>query len=127
MDESLDQILALVQQDPGGRGLRNDPHDNLITATAGDFEKACRAIAEHPDPKIAIVTGFTIPSVDPPCGETDGPLGALYLARSLAPARITVTLVSDGSTLPALKAGIKATGLNQVAIIELPDRSYDFD
>src|SRR5262245_44987717 len=127
MNETLDRILSVVQNDPGGRGLRHDPNDNLITATAGDFEKACRAIADHPDPRIAIVTGFTISSVDPPCGETDGPLGALYLARSLAPAGIEVTLVSDGSTLPALQAGVKAARLNQVPVIELPDRSYESD
>jgi hypothetical protein len=127
MNKSLDRILALIQNDPGGRGLRRDPNDNLITATTGDFERACLAIAEHTDPKIAIVTGFTIPSVDPPCGETDGPLGALYLARSLAPAGIAVTLVSDGSTLPALQAGINSTGLNQVTVIELADGHYEMD
>src|SRR5262245_49732857 len=125
MIETLDQILALVQRDPVGRGLRNDPHDNLITSTAGDFEKACRAIAQHPDPRIAIVTGFTIPSIDPPCGETDGPLGALYLARSFAPVGIPVTLATDGTTLPALRAAIIPARMSQTAVVELPNRPHE--
>src|SRR5262245_34493140 len=104
MDETLAQILAIVQQDPGGRGLQTDLHDNLITATVGDFEKACRAIAEHPNPRIVIVTGFTVLNADPPCGETDGPLGALHLARSFAPAEIPITLATDGTTVNALRA-----------------------
>ena len=41
-DEKLAAILAAVQTDPGNRGLARDPHDNLFTATAGDFEAACR-------------------------------------------------------------------------------------
>ncbi len=46
-DEKLSAILAAVQTDPGNRGLARDPHDNLFTATKGDFEAACRGIAEQ--------------------------------------------------------------------------------
>lgn len=123
-EQKLEQILAIVQRDPGGRGLASDPSDNLITATAGDFARACRHIATHPSPRIAIVTGFTIPSADPPCGETDGPLGALFLARAFAPLGISVTLASDGTTLEALQAGVAAAGLtHQVPVVELPEPS----
>ena len=45
-DEKLAAILAAVQTDPGNRGLARDPHDNLFTATAGDFGAACRLMAE---------------------------------------------------------------------------------
>src|SRR3954471_2204372 len=101
MNETLEVILTLVQQDPANRGLRTDPADNLVTATAGDFAAACHAIAESESPNIAIVTGFTIPTAQPPTGETDGPLGALYLARALMPLGIPVSMASDGSTVPA--------------------------
>jgi hypothetical protein len=84
-DEKLAAILAAVQTDPGNRGLARDPHDNLFTATRGDFEAACRSIAEHAQPEIFIVTGFYIPTATPPAFETDGPLGAAFLARSLIP------------------------------------------
>ncbi len=112
IEQKLEQILAIVQGDPGNRGLAADARDNLITATAGDFVRACRNIATHPSPRIAIITGFTIPSADPPCGETDGPLGALYLARALSPLSIPVTLASDGTTMAALRAGVAAAELD---------------
>ncbi len=112
MEQQLDQILEIVQRDPGKRGLAADPHDNLVTSTAGDFVRACRNIATHPSPRIAIITGFTIPTADPPCGETDGPLGALFIARALAPLGMPVALASDGTTLAALRAGVAAAGLD---------------
>ena len=78
-DEKLAAILAAVQTDPGNRGLARDPHDNLLTATAGDFQAACRSIADHKNPCPAIVHGFLIPTADPPAFETDGPLGSCFL------------------------------------------------
>src|SRR5437763_13738402 len=107
MTDALNAILAVVQQDPGGRGLRADPADNLVTATAGDFAAACRQLAAPGTPRVVIVTGFTIPSANPPCGETDGPLGALYLARALTPLGIPVALATDGPTVAALRAGVE--------------------
>ncbi len=83
-DEKLAAILAAVQTDPGNRGLARDPHDNLFTATAGQFQAACRSIAEHPNPVVAIFTGFWIPTATPPAFETDGPLGVFLLQEVLA-------------------------------------------
>lgn len=118
---SLTEILDLIQVDVGKRGLRTDPHDNLITASAGDFESACQSLAETTDPAVAIVTGFFIPHADPPSSETDGPLGALFLARALAPLGIKVVLVTDEFCRPALEAGIGACGLRKsVPLIVLP-------
>lgn len=82
-DEKLAAILAAVQTDPGNRGLARDPHDNLFTATAGDFEKACRSVANLP--WLRITTSFYIPTADPPAYETDGPLGAYFLTRAVRP------------------------------------------
>jgi hypothetical protein len=84
-DEKLAAILAAVQTDPGNRGLASDPHDNLFTATKGDFEAACRSFVEHPEAALDITTGFFIPSATPPAFETDGPLGACFLLRALEP------------------------------------------
>ncbi|MBX7102815.1 MAG: DUF4392 domain-containing protein [Gemmataceae bacterium] len=120
-DSRLQDILDVIQQDPGRRGLRADPADNLITATAGDFEAACRTIALHPMPRVAIITGFTIPTARPPVGETDGPPGALYLARALNSLGIPVALATDGTSLPALRAGVAAAHLADVPVVELPD------
>lgn len=81
--EKLAAILAAVQTDPGNRGLARDPVDNLFTATAGDFERACRSLTAAPGTRVGLLTGFYIPTATPPAFETDGPLGTLFLAEAL--------------------------------------------
>ncbi len=116
-DPRLDAIRDLIQQDVGNRGLRTDPADNLITRTASDFAAACRSLAAATDPGVGVVTGFFIPGATPPAGETDGPLGALFLARALVPLGIRVVLGTDPFCAPALEAGLEACGLaNRVPV-----------
>lgn len=111
MDECLQRIRDLIQEDIGKRGLATDPEANLLTECADDFAAACRSIAEVEEPTLAIVTGFFIPNAQ--LGETDGPLGALFLARALVPLDIHVILVTDQFCLPALKAGLQACHLEE--------------
>jgi hypothetical protein len=121
-DAILTALCDLIQDDVGCRGLRADPVDNLIIGTAGDFAAACRSIAETPNARLAIVTGFTIPGTDPPAAETDGPLGALFLARALTPLGIGVALATDGTAVAALTGGLAACGLaDKVPLATLPD------
>lgn len=116
------QIRGLIQQDVGGRGLTTDPEENLFTVCRDDFANACHSIAEHPRPEIAIVTGFYIPTANPPAAETDGPLGALYLARALTPLDIRVHLVTDQYCLHALEVGLRLCNLqNQVKLWNCAD------
>ncbi len=105
-DEKLVAILAAVQTDPGGRGLARDPADNLFTATAGDFQAACRVLAAHP--VASVLTGFYIPTADPPAFETDGPLGAAFLVRALIAAGGLGTEVGEPPVMQALQAGLAA-------------------
>ena len=98
-DEKLTAILAAVQTDPGNRGLARDPHDNLFTATAGDFQAACRKVVDDPIKRIAVATGFYIPSANPPTFETDGPLGAVFLARALRPLGYTVDFIAEPAVM----------------------------
>jgi hypothetical protein len=124
----LKALCDLVQEDVGCRGLRADPVDNLVTATAGDFAAACRSIANTANARLVIVTGFTIPGTDPPATETDGPLGALFLARALAPVGIGVAIAADGTAVPALAAGLAACGLaGKVLLVEIPDATGAYD
>jgi hypothetical protein len=104
----LDKIRAVIQQDIGKRGLARDPHDNLFTACREDFANACRSIAETPQAALAVVTGFPIVGTDSCCGETDGPLGALFLARALTLLGVRITLVTDSFCRQALEVGLKA-------------------
>jgi hypothetical protein len=120
-DDVLRKMRDVVQEDAGGRGLRTDPQDNLVTACPDDFAAACRSIAHTAEPRLLVVTGFFIAHADPPCAETDGPPGALFLARALAPLGIDVTLATDGSAASALRAGLEACGLSErVPLLELP-------
>jgi hypothetical protein len=118
---NLATIRDLVQNDVNKRGLRTDPSRNLITACAGDFADACRSVAEPPEPAVAVVTGFYIPTGQPPAAETDGPLGALFLARALTPLGIRVALLTDAHCKAALAAGLHACGLEKsVQLLALP-------
>jgi len=120
-DRRLDAIRDLIQEDVGNRGLRSDPADNLVSACPDDFAAACRSVAEAPGPGVGIVTGFFIPHGQPPTGETDGPLGALFLARALVPLGIRVVLVTDGFCERALEAGLAVCGLRKaVPLVVLP-------
>jgi len=120
-DDTLRALRDAVQVDVGSRGLARDPADNLFTACPDDFAAACHSIAEHPAPRIGIVTGFMIPSVDPPTGETDGPPGALFLARVFESLGIPAVLFSDAAGYSALWAGLEHLGLSTaVPLIDLP-------
>jgi D-glutamate cyclase len=118
---ALEAIRDIVQEDVGQRGLRTDPVDNLITRTSDDFIAACRSVAVHPAPALAIVTGFFIPHGQPPAAETDGPLGAVFVARGLVPLGIKVVLAADEFVVPALQAGLAQCGLRKVVpVVTLP-------
>jgi hypothetical protein len=120
-ERTLEQICEIIQGDVGNRGLRTDPQSNLVTATAGDFEAACRSLTETPNAAVAIVTGFYIPHACPPCAETDGPLGALFLARAFASLDIPVALATDNFCIAALRAGLEACQLSgKVRLASLP-------
>jgi D-glutamate cyclase len=115
-DEKLAAILAAIQIDPGNRGLARDPHDNLFTATKGDFEAACRSIVDHHDPIVAITTGFFIPSATPPAFETDGPLGVVFLQRALFACDILTLPYSEGAVDRTMDAARKMCDLPGVDV-----------
>jgi uncharacterized protein YcsI (UPF0317 family) len=124
------QALALIQElitrDVADRGLRRDVSDNLVTACAADFAAACSSIAGHARPRVGIVTGFMIPTASPPAAETDGPLGAVYLARSWVPLGIEVVLLAAPAATGALGVGLGQSGLRkQVPVVELPGATSD--
>ena len=104
--DKLAAILAAVQTDPGNRGLARDPVDNLFTATAGDFERACLSIVEVECPAVWIVTGFHIPDGSPPAFETDGPLGARALIRAFEWINIPVSIRCESEVAQAIGVGV---------------------
>lgn len=126
-DAFLTDMRDLIQEDVNQRGLRTDPASNLITACPDDFAAACHSLAAARS-AVAVVTGFLIPTAEPPCGETDGPLGALFLARALVPLGIKVALVTDGFCRPALQAGLESCELElTVPLLTLPPPQHPWD
>jgi hypothetical protein len=119
-DARLARLRDLVQEDVGRRGLRTDPQSNLVSETADDFRAACASLAGASAAGLAIVTGFLIPAANPPAGETDGPLGAVFLARALMPLGIRVAIATDGFCVRAIEAGLAASGLEGVTMVTLP-------
>jgi hypothetical protein len=120
-DPVLDAIRDRIQLDVNNRGLRSDPARNLCNALPEDFAATCRALTETRNAHLAVVTGFLIPTADPPAGETDGPLGAVFMARTLIPLGIRITLLSDAFCVPALQAGLSLCGFaDRGRVVELP-------
>lgn len=115
---------ALLRRDPGGRGVAAFLEDGQPLA-AGQLEAAARDLAQR-GRSVAIATGFAIVARDPPVAETDGPPGALYLARVLAGLGVPTVLITDSFGWPLLEAGRRCGGLDQAALLEFPlDRTAD--
>jgi hypothetical protein len=117
VDDRLDALRDIIQQDVGNRGLGRDPSDNLLTRCRDDLADACRSIVGAQEPSVCIVTGFFIPHAQPPAAETDGPLGALFLARALVPLGIKTTFITDVFCQAALTAGLDACGLRESVLL----------
>ncbi|RYG96862.1 DUF4392 domain-containing protein, partial [archaeon] len=80
-------IEELVQRDEGQRGI--EP----IIQPAGELLAACEAI--HQSSSVAIITGFPCLLAHTPPTETDGPLGALAIAKALLALDKEVTVLTD--------------------------------
>jgi hypothetical protein len=128
-DDRLRAIQHVIQEDIGGRGLRTDPDCNLVTACPDDLLSACRSLADSPESEVIVVTGFFIPHAVPVgAGETDGPLGAVFLARALAPLGFRVALLTDPFCKPALVAGLKVCGLeSRVPVASVSTSAVHFE
>jgi hypothetical protein len=111
-DAVLEQIREIIQRDVNGRGLAADPNENLLSWCHSDFAESCRRLATIDPPEIAIITGFFIPAAQ--AAETDGPLGALFLARILHRLSMKVTLLTEAHSRHALEVALRESQLNRV-------------
>lgn len=111
-------LEAIFHRDPTGRGLASYRRSGL-PLDAGQLAAASFHLASHAT-HVAIVTGFGVMTADGVAAETDGPPGALYLARALRALECRVTLVTDHVALPVLAAGCKFAGLDPQCLVEFP-------
>ena len=108
---------------------KNYHWENLSMVSYSNLTGAVSSLVEK-GKKVVIITGFYVPVGDPPATETDGPPGALTLAKGLRHLGMEVSLLSDEYTLSALKAGLKILNLSEkeIPIIcfpwEHPDRDH---
>ncbi len=125
MKSQLEKLLLAVQKDAGERGLSR-LEDNLISRTKGDFENACASFAKGAG--VVIFTGFFIPTATPAAPETDGPLGALFIARTLLSLGRKVAITCEKNCLPAFEVSLQHLGLgDKIALIESPiEASADY-
>src|SRR3989337_1683068 len=92
-----EQLERLVRRDPAGRGVAAArAGDSLLCA--GHLARAAQHLAQTAT-AVAIVPGFVALDGAVVLPESDGPPGALYLARALLELDISFTLVTDCYTL----------------------------
>jgi len=109
----------LIGHDAGGRGLARHA-DNLLTRSRGHLQGAATLLATAGKTRPLIVTGFPILAADPPgTGETDGPPGALALARASVAAGGKAVLAAEGTSARALSVAV--THLRLKGSIEVVD------
>ncbi len=133
IDRSLpwSSLSALVRRDPTGRGVASYT-DRGVPLCEHDLQSAGLDLAERAT-SVAIVTGFCVvgapsSSSPTPAAETDGPPGALLLARALAAIGVEVSLICDCYGWPLLEAGCDHWGLPRAMIREFPlAPAADFD
>ncbi len=123
MSIAWDQLEELLWRDPGARGVSTYRHQGQPLA-AGQLQAAAESLASHSG-AVAIVTGFWVPTPHGGTAETDGPPGALYLARALMSLGREVTLITDSVAMPALQAGCDALELSASCLCEFPFESAD--
>lgn len=111
-------LERITHRDPTGRGLASyAPHGAPLDR--GQLRAAACSLAEHAG-TVGIVTGFCVRLDDEVTAETDGPPGALFLARALLACDIDVLLITDRYALPLLTAGCELWGLDRARLLEFP-------
>ena len=120
--QTINQLEWLIQTDLAHRGIHQIPGKNLCTFTRGNLYRAIKFLAENPGCQVGIVTGFYIPTADPPAPENDGPPGALFIARGLNQLGYPVLLITDQYCREPLQQGIElfANQINNIQFIEFP-------
>ncbi|MFO7749262.1 MAG: DUF4392 domain-containing protein [Desulfobacteraceae bacterium] len=99
VEKRAGHMEALIQQDPGGRGLSSWAVKKELLPAAASL-----ATGEH----IIITTGFYIPAAN--AIETDGPPGAIVMALALMGMGKKVTLLIDRRDGNIFRQGLDAVG-----------------
>lgn len=111
-------LESIVHRDPAGRGLASFSFAGA-PLDAGQLRAAALHLAQHAG-TVGMITGFCAVLDDGVTAETDGPPGALFLARALSALGIDAVLITDSYALPLLKKGCELWKLDRTALVEFP-------
>lgn len=119
-EQSIDwlAIETLVHRDPAGRGLASF-NRGQAPLDAGQLRASATHLARHAT-RVGIVTGFPVIADGRVVAETDGPPGALFLARALVALGIDVAIVTDTFALPLIEVGCDLWNLDRRMVVEFP-------
>ena len=117
-EEVLREIDRLARRDPARRGIAAVEIAGRALAADGLANAAASLAAEAKS--VAIVTGFCVVGAREIHAETDGPPGAIYLARALHALGIEISLVTDSVASDALRIGCELTSLDPAIVVECP-------
>lgn len=101
-NKTVAELERVIRRDPAQRGLIGSEGD-FGPLCPGHLFQAAAHMAEHAV-SVAVVTGFFIPAGTPPAAETDGPLGAVFLAAVLNRLGVDSTVLTDSHCHSAISA-----------------------
>ena len=108
------KLISIVSRDRGGRGVSK-------LCRPEDWQRAAAAFA--PLKRVAVVSGFYIPGADAP--ETDGPGGAVMLARAVYREGRESEIWTDELCLSVMRAAAAAAGYPRRLVRTAPPRLAD--
>lgn len=117
--ENLDHLLQLEMR-PYGLTQGVIPHLYRIARPRGAAALTRQAAAEilyRPGTRVAIFTGLFIPGYMPH-GETDGPLGAVVLARALNRLGYTTTIVTEPEITDVVRGVAQVIGEDGIDVLD---------
>lgn len=86
----------------------------LAAHAKGGLLAAAQSLVHVPGAHVAVVTGFFLPRAVPPTAETDGPIGAVMVARALGMLGSRATVVTDELCYPVVLSAAEAAGVGSV-------------
>ena len=114
-NEFTDELVSLVASDRGGRGVSK-------LCTGGHWLRASAILSSLR--RVAIVSGFFVPKAGAP--ETDGPGGALLLARAFYEEGRESEVWTDSLCVEAFKECAKSIGF-PTQLVKVPDVNVVLD
>ncbi|MBS0207347.1 MAG: DUF4392 domain-containing protein [Planctomycetes bacterium] len=114
-----DRWEAILHADPSARGLPAFRQPDGRWLDQGQLRTAAEHLATHAR-HVGILTGFSVRGPNGMTIETDGPPGAIYLARVLNELDVHTTIVTDAYGAHALRTSCRPAGLSPESVLVMP-------